>query len=382
MINRRTWLWVIGTLVVSGLMLGIWGYGARDARYQRAEPTTLNTKTSTTPLYSERQVQKRLKAIKDFEALIKLADNSDAKLPDPTSFAVIPGLSSARTLVTKTGAIGICTMATQQGVTIVGKYMLTSAYDHDHEHNSVIYVQDRQTHRLLNTVVLQGQPHVGGLTYDPQHQRIWVCGREAGRASVFSISLQTLLAYRLRADHPIKYLSQVALGSLSRASFIAYHDQRLYVGLFRPYATGYVESYKLDHRGDLVTKTTTELVDDEVRTFAGSVLHQDILKKVQGIAFYRGYVILSQSYGGGNSHLYIFKFDPQRKIYRASDAVATFTTPSHLEQIATHDGRLYMMVESSAYAYRKRSTNPLDRVFSFHLNDLFQLLGLNKGAKS
>ncbi|MBT9263186.1 hypothetical protein ACI3PL_14930, partial [Lacticaseibacillus paracasei] len=61
-------------------------------------------------------------------------------------------------------------------------------------------------------------------------------------------------------------------------------------------------------------------------------------------------------------------------IFRASDAIDTFDMPSHLEQISTHDGRMYMMFESAAYAYRHRSTNQLDRVLSMNLEGFVQLV--------
>nr|WP_225354146.1 hypothetical protein [Lacticaseibacillus saniviri] len=48
--------------------------------------------------------------------------------------------------------------------------------------------------------------------------------------------------------------------------------------------------------------------------------------------------------------------------------------PSHLEQISNHQGRLYTIYESSAYAYRKTSHDHIDRVVSLDLKDFITLI--------
>lgn len=61
----------------------------------------------------------------------------------------IPGLYRAKTLSLETNAIVDSSTMTPQGITLTEKYLLISAYSHDHENHSVIYMLDRETHRFI-----------------------------------------------------------------------------------------------------------------------------------------------------------------------------------------------------------------------------------------
>lgn len=59
----------------------------------------------------------------------------------------IPGLNETETLSLATGKIVKSQTMTPQGIALTDKYVLISAYSHDHQNHSVIYMLDRQTHR-------------------------------------------------------------------------------------------------------------------------------------------------------------------------------------------------------------------------------------------
>ena len=87
---------------------------------------------------------------------------------------IIPGLKSTRTLLTSECDMpAMCTTMTPQGLAVTEDYVFVSAYCHAKKHNSVIYMIDKESHRFIKEIVLPGQPHVGGLAYDSEHQNLW-----------------------------------------------------------------------------------------------------------------------------------------------------------------------------------------------------------------
>lgn len=82
----------------------------------------------------------------------------------------VPGLKKVHTINWRNEK-DHCTAMTPQGLTLTEDYLLISAYCHDHQHNSVIYVLDRITGVRLKTVILPDLPHAGGLAYDPLHRK-------------------------------------------------------------------------------------------------------------------------------------------------------------------------------------------------------------------
>ncbi|SMH69645.1 hypothetical protein LCUFL03_80026 [Latilactobacillus curvatus] len=51
----------------------------------------------------------------------------------------------------------------------------------------------------MKNIILRGRPHVGGITYDPEHDLLWVCGRKKARAQLFAIKLTTIGQYPCRS---------------------------------------------------------------------------------------------------------------------------------------------------------------------------------------
>lgn len=367
---------IIITIILSIVFLVGFGWGHATVRTYKLEKETKFTDTDNNYVFSEDEFAKTLKKYPDIDilALYDKIASDDMKILDYGSFAPMPGIEGTKSIDIETGELGICTSMTPQGVTIAENYLITSAYDHDKNHNSVLYIQDLNTHDLLKTIVLDGKPHVGGITYDYDNKNLWVCGHKNNKAEVFSITLEKLLSYDLDKGESIEYEQRIALSQVNRASYISYDNRSIYVGFFNPRGTGNVERYDLDEKGNFAGDEIVDKITNELTVLGDAVFGEETLEKIQGMTIYRDYTILSQSYGPKGSKLFIFKNDPERTLYKEEDAITEFAMPSHLEQISQHDGRLYMVFESAARAYRHRSDDVLDRVLSIDLESFIKLV--------
>lgn len=370
--NRQNWVIVGAMLVLTIIFWGGFGWGQPDVRIIRPEPQTARTHTSTDSVYSIATVKRTVSAFPQMSrAVLAGASPMDGQAVDLAKMPVMPGLHATRTRNT-TGDVGMSTMMTPQGVDVAGHYLISSAYDHGGQYNSVLYIQDIRTNKLLKTVILQGRPHVGGITYDADHKQLFVCGSYRGTAEIIGIKLKRLLAYDDKAGQPIHYDSRTSLGTQSRASFITYHAQTLFVGFFNPKSSGYMQQYAVDTQGQIVGAGPLEQLKNQITVLSTALFKQHTLSQVQGAVFYGGYAFLSQSYGPGYSKLYVFKENLAKVSFSPRDAVMVLQMPSHLEQVSTYNGRMYLMFESSAAAYRKTSRDHVDRILSLDLATLVQ----------
>lgn len=370
-ITKQSW-WILGvTAVLTALFLGYYGWGYRYLKLKETEPPTTATTTTTAPVYSQAQFEKTMKKYKAFDAFARLTSVADiesgkSSLGGYTDFPIMPGTNATQSISVQDGSLEMCTTMTPQGVVVAGQYLITSAYDHDGFHNSVLYVQDLKNRRYIKTVVLKGTPHVGGVAYDPRNQLVWVCSRRNRQSELVSIKLSDIEKYDLnKTKKPIAYHQRALLGSITRASFVTYDAGKLYVGFFNPHRTGNIQHYQLSKNGRLTGTNSIKVGTNIFETITNALLKQDILTQVQGMAFYKNYIILSQSFGPGRSRLWVFD-NRNRSVYRESDALARFYAPSHLEQISTSGGTLWANFESSARAYRGTSHDHIDRLV--HLN--------------
>lgn len=388
-ITKQSW-WILGiTAVLTAICYGYFGWGYSYLKLRETEPRTTQTATTTAPIYTQAEFEKTLKKYKAFDEIARIKDlsNIDAHkelMGGYNDFPIMPGTQATRTISVQDGTIDMCTMMTPQGVTVAGKYLITSAYDHDGFHNSVLYVQDAKTYKYIKTVVLKGTPHVGGITYDPRNQLVWVCSRRNNQSELVSITMKAIEQYDLeKTQKPVAYHQRALLGSITRASFVTYDDRKLYVGFFNPRRPGNIQHYQLSKKGSLIGKSTVKLGGNIFEVLSSAILRQDILTQVQGMAFYKDYIILSQSFGPGESHLWVFD-DRNRTVYRASDALAEFDAPSHLEQVATSGDTLWVNFESSARAYRASSHDHIDRLVHMNLKSfkgIVDALLANEDAK-
>ncbi len=359
------------TVLLSIMLLRAYGLGTQDVFPREGEPKTTSLVTSTKNIYSNHYVQQTISHYSDFTYLLVPGggqDKANVETPAIGTYAVQPGLKTTRTRNLRTGKIETCTGMTPQGVTPAGKYLLTTAYDHYKHHASVIYVQSLKIHRYLKTIVLKGHPHVGGIAYDKRHGQVLICGRRKGEASIIGITMKQIASYNEKAAKPIVYDQEAVLGTIGRASYVTVYRNQLYVGLFRRRGLGYVQKYHLEKDGGVSGKDISSEFWTTWRVYAEAMTNQNLLKQIQGLAIYKGYVVLSQSYGSRNSHIYLFR--QQTGTYSEDKALMTITAPPHLEQITAYRGKLYMAFEGAAQPYRRKSQRKTDRVLTLDIKDV------------
>lgn len=237
---------------------------------------------------------------------------------------VIPGLKNTRTLLTKKGATpAMCTSMTPQGLAVTEDYVLVSAYCSTQKHNSVIYVIDKENHNFIKEVILPGQPHVGGLAYDPEHKLLWYSSNINGIAQAVSIKMDTIESVIAR--------------------------------------------YGVDEEGKLINTMDEKLgMDFEM---AVPLDYSTISEQVQGIAFYNDKLLISHSFGILPSRL-VFYEQSDKRLYVNENSARTYRFPERLEQIVVEGDSLYVMFESCAYAYRASSVNIVDRVLKLNLSKM------------
>ncbi|MBO0452517.1 YncE family protein [Candidatus Enterococcus murrayae] len=268
----------------------------------------------------------------------------------------IPDLESADTLSFKQEK-SVCPSMTPQGMTLTENYVLISAYCHDHRHNSVIHVLDRLTGLKLKTIILPDLPHAGGLAYDPIHQKIWISNTAGKNAAVTAIALEQIEEYT-ENSRPINYQQKNVLKELPRASAITYDHGFLVVALFALNSFGQVVCYPIDGKGNLANPTSRSLIESPF----GSLT---IPPKVQGVTFYKNFLLFSQSWGKQPGQIFIFDIRQTTNFADLDQAVKIIATPPYLEQIYVEGDQLYTLFESGAAAYRKKT--------SFVMKDILQL---------
>lgn len=368
--NKQT-KFIVGILLFTAILTGVllkgYGFGTQDVFPRAGEPKTTQLKTSTKSIYSQRHVLQVILHYQKFTDLI-VPGNDDAYDPTIDTYAVQPGLKATRTRNLDTGKIETCMGMTPQGVTPAGKYLLTTAYDHYKHHASVIYVQSLQTHRYLKTIVLKGHPHVGGIAYDKKHGQVLICGRRRGQASIIGITMKQIERYQDQSAKPITYDQEAVLGTISRASYVTVYHNQLYVGLFKRRGLGYVQKYRLEKDGGVAGDDISSEFWTTWRVYAEGFTNQHLLKQIQGLAVYKGYIVLSQSFGSHHSHIYLFK--KQTGTYRKDKALMTITAPPHLEQITAYRGKLYLAFEGAAQPYRHKAKRQIDRVLTLDIKDV------------
>ena len=287
---------------------------------------------------------------------------------------IIPGLQATETLLYgKKKASSICTSMTPQGLTVTEDYLLVSAYCQTQQHNSVLYVIDKHTHKFIKEIVLRNRSHVGGLAYDSVHQNIWISGMSNGVPQVNAIHLSEIEEYCFQEKYfPIRYSQSYDLYAIARTSFIAFHDNSLYVGYFTKSSSSVLEKYEILEGGLLKTHFSENGLDSQ--DTPPIALPTDTLvieEQAQGVSFYDNYILLSHSYGMKSSYLRVYE-NSYMKLLESSTANFKIRFPSRMEQICVDGDDLYVLFESAAYAYQASSLVQLDRILKLDLNILLE----------
>lgn len=297
----------------------------------------------------------------------------------------ITALFPAATLVINTKIVVSCHDLVPQGLAVSRDYLFISAYCYKHEHHSVVLMIDRASRLPLKTLLLKGRPHVGGLAYDEAHGKLWV---SISKGKAAAIDLADIEQYQLERDkRPIRYSEEADLDNLERASFLTKFGEYLIAGCFEKYTCGKIVLYpfaadghllqfketaneksgELSFTGGQLTETTAEL-KEKAQSKAVSVGTIPIAKQVQGIAFYKNYLLLSQSYGRVSSRLLIFDLNHlQQSVLTEKEAIHRYYLPPYLEQIVVEEDKLYTLFESGAKGYRGKVAHPVESVLVFDL---------------
>lgn len=272
-----------------------------------------------------------------------------------------------------------CIDMVPQGVCATEEYILVSAYCHKKQHNSIIYVIDKENHQYVKSIMLNGKAHVGGIAYDPEFQNIWVCFRSGHISQVGKFTLTALEKYYM--SHKEDYLhfsSLYNLEEIAEASFITYHDKKLYIGLFSrgENSGGVVQTYRLNARGELNTEQRgdgEEEPKDDSQKYASPIHIAKIADEVQGITFYKDKVLFAQSYGARrSSHMLICDYVGDDVDYSKEECI-DMLMPNMLEQITADGDQLMMIFESCGRPYRFRCTYIIDRVCIMNMDELLEL---------
>lgn len=287
---------------------------------------------------------------------------------------VIPGLEQTKAIIhsgKKKGKVGIAKDMDPQGMAVIGdQYLIISAYSKSKTYNSVLWLLDKETGKYLKTIALDDIDHVGAITYDKHHQRLWVATVDKEKdAQVEALNLATIEAYDLdKYQKPIVFDEVTDLSDVKLASYMAYHDQVLYVGYFNKQKSGILAAFPMDSQGKLIDQKTDTSGVEPVKTWQTA-------SQIQGISFYEDKILMSQSYGAKDSRLYIFDnrlgqagFDLDKK-----DALTSLALPPYLEQVVGHDDQVYLLFESASHKYRRKSRLiHMDRVIKLKIEDTLQ----------
>lgn len=226
-----------------------------------------------------------------------------------------------------------------QGLCKVDDNYLLSAYDNNHG-NSILYVLDEDFNNC-STKVLDTNSHVGGITYDPVNNNIWVTDTN-GTISAYDKDDIMSSDETINSKYKNIYVGDELyswLGSVS-AAYITYYNNRLYVGNYNMAGLSVIKEYNLDDNGMIDTSSYNKY---------------HVSQFVQGIAFYEKddttYLITSSSFSKYlNSRLQVYDFDTLEKI-------KTIDTNKMMEEILVDDDKLITLYEANAKVYKGNDNN-------------------------
>lgn len=264
---------------------------------------------------------------------------------------VIPGMKSSLS-VDREGRPDTCLEMTPQGLAVTEDYLFISAYCHEKEHNSVLYMIDRRTHDFIKTVVLEGQPHAGSVCWDPIWKHLWVSTGYTNNASASYLRIRDIEKYSFtETGKPLPWQRTQKMTQLTRNSFMTCFDGQLFAGTFT-----------LDE--PTMRLQTFDLVPPGRMAHSGVIADSAIIgQQCQGIAMTDDYIFLTFSYGPYiPSKLCVYPKTATR--FLKSDAIRSWQLPPCLEQPYAVDNTLYLMWESPARCFRNELMTHVDRVIS------------------
>lgn len=343
------------------------------------EPVSMLNRTNVSPaVHTVAEIRRILTGYDEF-----FTEEIVAHLSEDRNFGtyVIPGLKSTRTVNTRTGQPDICTSMTPQGMDVTEDSIFVSAYCHTKRHNSVLYQIDKETGRFVKEIIMPNQSHAGGIAYDNRNQVLWVSDTLEGKAAVSLYTMEALENYQYqKTKKPLPFLETHVLEGITRNSFMAFRGGSLYAGYFSLSGDSIINRYSVNFELNERNKEEYEEMDSERELFGKVAIDQewaDILSQVQGVEVFGNYLFLSQSYGYADSKLRIYEravVETEKYSLKKKEEIKSFSLPNRMEQICIQGGKLYMLFESGAYAYRGIPVNCVDRIVSVDLTDVLKNL--------
>lgn len=312
---------------------------------------TVETQTMTSTDYRyDKEFQKTLSRYSTFKELYN-EEYSTA----------IPGLVSTEV------AGDISNQMVPQGICIAGDYMLVTAYD-NRGAKSVMYVlsnQNPKERQLLTTIVLPDVNHVGGIAYDGR--RVWIAKSTTQKCSVIDFNVIEQAAKSGESSYFLKnYTQNVDCNAV--ASFITYHDKRIWVGTYsnEKKEKGILRSY------DVVEDEQLKLVKREEIT---------IPEFANGVAFMedggKTYMAVATSKGRYH-HSEVYFYRVAKDIHSGNNLYYSYGSkefPPMAEELVCDGENTYFMFESSATCYSTekytRCNYLVDRICALSTAKLF-----------
>lgn len=318
-------------------------YNGAPSQLQTVTISEVAATSTAAKLFADDAAFKKSKAYTD-TAFLK--NNLDFK-----KSLIIPGIVS--TNVGGFVSTGMC----PQGITFAKNYLLMTAYDLAGEENSVIYVMDKSSKKLLTTLVLPTNAHVGGIAFDGKY--VWLTTGTKVSSVPYADIQKAAKAGDAYAN--VEFLSVNKVGI--SASYIAYYADRLWVGSYDELNTTKMYSYDIYDFGDSVSLEVADTVIMPTR--------------VQGVTFTKdGDLIVSRScqlYQGLRGYLRqidVYHPDLEKEVTEEislGDSLNTIIMPSMNEGIALDGSRVYVLFESGAFA---NASYPVDRILAFKLTSI------------
>lgn len=283
------------------------------------------------------------------------------------NMSIIPGIKYGETLNIDSDKKETCTSMTPQGIALSDKYIFVSSYCHTHKHNSLIFVIDRESRKFIKQIVLDDITHAGGLAYDDTHNMLWVATKKSNKdsineggdeATVSSIKLEDIISYDFnKSNSPIRYYQSFKTAFKS-TSFLTYNNGYLYTGYFQGEKEGLslAGKFKINDDGEIINDFKSEFMF--------------IAGRVQSMAFVHDKVIFTVSYGLEQSKMLVYNYDSDNVNYYDSEPIKTIITPQMLEQVYPYNNQLYLLFESSSFAYRYNAPISMDYIVSMN-NEYF-----------
>ena len=222
-----------------------------------------------------------------------------------------------------------------QGLCKVDDNYCVSAYSYNRVNNSVVYIFDKDF-KHYRKKELYTNSHVGGITYDPINENIWVTDIEG---TISAYSKEELLGPNEKVQPKYK---KVYVGEeldncfgICSVAYITYFDNKLYLGNYNNSDNSIIKEYSLYDSGMIDRRSYRKMFVSDY---------------IQGITFYEDdndrYLITSSSYGRlFNSKLRVYSVD-------SLEMVQELNTKEMMEEIIIDDDRLITLYESNARIYQ------------------------------